>query len=173
MRRPSSYTRLFCALCAVLCAPGVHPMTAEAQDVRLIREAREKSNAAIAAHDLEALAKSWMESFSVVTSTGASQSGREANRAAFAAQFASRPDLVYVRTPSEIELMPAWDVASERGTWTGQWTQPDGVTRIGGTYQAQWRKVNGEWLLQGELFVPTHCAGSSWCDKHPTAFSKP
>jgi hypothetical protein len=64
--------------------------------------------------------------------------------------------------------MPAWDVASERGTWAGQWTQADGVTRIGGTYQAQWRKVNGEWLLQGELFVPTHCTGSSWCTRHPT-----
>ena len=136
-------------------------------DVKQIRDVRARSNAAIAAHDLEALTKSWMESFSVVTSTGASQSGREANRAAFAAQFASRPDLVYVRTPSEIELMPSWDVASERGTWTGQWTQPDGVTRIGGTYQAQWRKVDGRWLIQAELFVPTRCAGSAYCLKRP------
>lgn len=139
----------------------------EAQDVRLIREARERSNAAIAAHDAAALAMTWMVDFTVVTSTGETRTGRESNRAAFAAQFASRPDVVYVRTPAEIEVMPSWNVASERGTWTGQWTQPDGVTRIGGTYQAQWRKVGGEWLLQGELFVPTHCAGSSWCDKHP------
>ena len=167
MRSASIRTRFSCALCSVLCALGLVTVPASAQDARLIREAREKSNAAIAAHDAAGLAKTWMENFTVVTSTGATTSGREANRAAFAAQFASRPDVVYVRTPSEIELMPAWEVASERGTWTGQWTQPDGVTRIGGTYQAQWRKVNGEWLLQGELFVPTHCTGSSWCDKHP------
>ena len=122
---------------------------------------------AIAAHDAEALAETWMVDFTVVTSTGETRSGRAANRAAFAAQFASRPDVIYVRTPSEIELMPSWNVASERGTWTGQWTQSDGVTKIGGTYQAQWRKVNGAWLLQGELFVPTHCAGSSYCDRHP------
>ena len=169
MRKTSSFTRFFCALCSVLCAPGVQPMTADAQDLRLIRETREKSNAAIAAHDADALAKTWMADVTVVTSTGATQTGREANRAAFAAQFASRPDVVYVRTPSEIEVMPSWDVASERGTWTGQWTQSDGVTKIGGTYQAQWRKVNGAWLLQGELFVPTHCTGSSYCVKHPRA----
>ena len=143
-------------------------MTLVAQDdVRRIREARERSNAAIAAHDADALARAWMENVTVVTSTGATQTGREANRASFVAQFASRPDLVYVRTPSTIEVLPSWDVAAERGTWTGQWTQADGVTKIGGTYMAQWRKVNGAWLLQGELFVPLHCEGSSWCSKHP------
>ena len=90
--------------------------------------------------------------------------------AAFPAEYyvdASRPDVVYLRTPSEIEVMPSWNVATERGTWTGQWTQSDGVTKIGGTYLAQWRKANGEWFLQAELFVPTNCTGSSWCDKHP------
>ena len=154
---------VLCALHFALCTP----MIAEAQDVRLIREARERSNAAIAAHDADALAQGWMVDVTVVTSTGATQSGREANRNGFAAQFTSRPDVVYVRTPTDITVMPSWDVASERGTWTGQWTQADGVTRIGGTYQAQWRKVNGAWLLQAELFVPTHCTGSSWCAKHP------
>jgi ketosteroid isomerase-like protein len=141
---------------------------AEAQDdVGLIREVRARSNAAIAAHDADALARTWMADFTVVTSTGETKTGREANRASFAAQFASRPDLVYVRTPSTVGVMPSWEVAAERGTWTGQWTQADGVTRIGGTYLAQWRKVNGAWLLQGELFVPTHCTGTSWCVKHP------
>ena len=140
---------------------------AQRDDAGLIREVRARSNDAIAAHDAEALARSWMTNVTVVTSTGATTSGREANRAAFAAQFTSRPDVVYVRTPTEITVMPSWDVASERGTWTGQWTQVDGVTRIGGNYQAQWRKVDGAWLLQAELFVPTHCTGSSWCSKHP------
>ena len=140
---------------------------AQRDDAGLIREVRARSNDAIAAHDAEALARSWMTNVTVVTSTGATTSGREANRAAFAAQFTSRPDVVYVRTPTEITVMPSWDVASERGTWTGQWTQADGVTRIGGNYQAQWRKVDGAWLLQAELFVPTHCEGSSWCTKHP------
>lgn len=136
-------------------------------DAGLIRGARMRSNAAIAAHDVEALARGWMVDVTVVTSTGATTLGRQANRDAFAAQFKARPDVVYVRTPDTIDVMAAWDVAAERGTWTGQWTQADGVTRIGGTYLAQWRKIDGAWLLQGELFVPTHCEGSSWCTRHP------
>lgn len=137
------------------------------QDTVLIREARARSNAAIAAHDTAALAKLWTADVTVVTSTGATQAGRDANRDAFAAQFRARPDVVYVRTPDTIEVLPSWEVASERGTWTGQWTQDDGVTKIGGTYLAQWRKLNGAWLIQAELFVPTRCEGSSWCDRHP------
>ena len=33
---------------------------------------------------------------------------------------------------------------------------------IGGIYQAQWRKIDGRWLIQGELYVPTHCRGSEF-----------
>ena len=36
-----------------------------------------------------------------------------------------------------------------------------------GTYLAQWRKVDGAWLIQAELFVPTHCRGSAYCAKRP------
>jgi len=163
----SSTPRLAFALCPLLFALVGGPVTAMGQDLEQIREARGRSNAAIAAHDAEALARTWMADVTVVTSTGAVQSGREANRDSFLAHFKARPDVVYVRTPATIDVMPAWDVASERGTWTGQWTQADGVTRIGGTYLAQWRKIDGAWLLQAELFVPTHCEGSAWCAAHP------
>jgi hypothetical protein len=59
-------------------------------------------------------------------------------------------------------------VASERGEWSGAWTEPDGKVSIGGTYLAQWRKVGREWLIQAEVFVPTHCAGSArYCSARP------
>ena len=146
----------------------VIPVTLSAQShEQSIRQARARSNAAIAAHDLDGLTRVWMSNVHVVTSTGAQTAGRDANRASFAAHFRDRPDVVYVRTPDSVEVFEAWEVASERGNWTGQWTQSDGVTRIGGTYLAQWRRVNGEWLIQAELFVPTSCAGSSYCGKHP------
>jgi hypothetical protein len=82
-------------------------------------------------------------------------------------QFARRPDTVYVRTPARIDVLAAWDVASERGEWTGRWTEPDGVVQVRGTYLAQWRKVNGTWLIQAEVFVPTACTGSTYCAAHP------
>ena len=136
-------------------------------DESLIREARARSNAAIVAKDVTAIAMEWMDSVHVVSSTSAQSAGRDANRKRFESQFAARPDTVYVRTPEAIDIYAPWSVASERGEWTGRWTEPDGVVTIGGTYLAQWRKVDGRWLIQGELFVPTHCRGSKYCSQRP------
>jgi ketosteroid isomerase-like protein len=138
-----------------------------ATDDRLIREARARSNTAIAAHDLAAIAREWMDDVHVVSSTSNQTAGRDANQRRFATQFANRPDTVYLRTPLAIEIYAPWDVAAERGEWTGRWTEPDGALTIGGTYLAQWRKINGRWLIQGELYVPTQCRGSSYCKQRP------
>lgn len=136
-------------------------------DEQLIRAARGRSNAAIAAHDLTAIAGEWMPDVHVVSSTSAQTAGREANQQRMAQQFTNRPDTIYVRTPSSVEVNAAWAVASERGEWVGRWIEPDGKLEIAGTYQAQWRKVGGRWLIQAELFVPTRCAGSVHCLKRP------
>jgi len=84
-----------------------------------------------------------------------------------ATQFRNRPDTIYVRRSTVVEVYGAWSVAAERGEWTGRWTEPDGALEIGGTYLAQWRKVDGQWLIQAELFAPTRCSGSSYCQKRP------
>jgi ketosteroid isomerase-like protein len=136
-------------------------------DERLIREARARSNAAIAAHDVAAIAREWMETVHVLSSTSSQGTGREANQRRMDTQFTARPDTVYVRTPQTIEVYEPWGVAAERGEWSGRWTEPDGALTIGGTYLAQWRKVDGRWLIQGELFVPTHCRGSRYCLQRP------
>ncbi len=132
-----------------------------------IRAARSQSNAAIARHDAVGMAAHWMPDVHIVSSTSAQRAGREASRQQMAEQFKRRADVVYVRTPTVVEVMAPWAVASERGEWTGRWTEPDGVVEIGGTYLAQWRKVDGVWLIQAELFVPTHCRGSAYCAKRP------
>lgn len=132
-----------------------------------IREARAASNRAIAVHDLDGIERHWMETVHIVTSTSAQATGRAGNRARMARQFSSRPDTVYVRTPSTIEVFGEWDVASERGEWTGKWTEPDGQVLISGTYLAQWRKVDGQWRIQAELFVPTRCSGARYCATRP------
>jgi ketosteroid isomerase-like protein len=138
-----------------------------ATDETTIRAARARSNAAIARHDVAAIAAHWMPDFHVVTSTGAQVSGREAYAKRMTETFARRADTVWVRTPATVDVFAPWAVASERGEWTGRWTEPDGVVEIGGTYLAQWRKVDGVWLTQAELFVPTHCRGSSYCARRP------
>jgi ketosteroid isomerase-like protein len=136
-------------------------------DEQSIRAARARSNAAIAAHDPPAIAQAWMEDVHVTSSTSAQTAGRAANRDRMAEQFKRRPDTVYVRTPLTIDVYAPWAVASERGEWTGRWTEPDGSMEIGGTYLVQWRKIDGAWLIQSELYVPTHCKGSSYCNRHP------
>ncbi|HXV63382.1 MAG TPA: nuclear transport factor 2 family protein [Vicinamibacteria bacterium] len=128
-----------------------------------IREARAASNAAIRAHDAERVASSWTEDYSLVASTNLAVTGREANRASFASHFEERPDVVYVRTPREIGLYEPWGMAYEWGDWEGSWTEEEGELRIGGTYLAKWQRVSDRWLIRAEIFVPTHCEGTSYC----------
>ena len=136
-------------------------------DEQMIRAARGQSNAAIAKHDLDGIAAAWMDDVHVVSSTSAQAAGKNANRERMAAQFKNRPDTIYIRKPLTIEVYAPWDVASERGEWTGKWSEPDGPLEIGGSYQAQWRKIDGRWLIQAELFVPAYCRGGNYCHQRP------
>ena len=140
---------------------------AQAADEQMIRDARAASNAAIAKHDADAIATFWLDDIHITTSTSAQASGRAPNRDRMAQQFQRRPDTIYVRTPSTIDVFSEWSVASERGEWIGTWTEPDGKVEISGTYLAQWRKIGGRWLIQSELYVPTRCKGSKYCRQRP------
>ena len=108
-----------------------------------------------------------MDDVHVVRSTGAQVAGREPNQQRMAQQFATRPDTIYVRQPSAIDVYSPWLMASERGDWTARWTEPDGTVEMAGTYMAQWRRIDGTWLIQAELYVPTRCAGSRYCSQRP------
>lgn len=136
-------------------------------DEEEIRGARARSNAAIARHEASAIADTFMDDVTVVSSTGSRETGKAANQAAFARIFRTRPDVVYLREPEEVAVFPAWSVASERGRWKGTWTDADGKVEISGTYLAQWRKVEDRWLIQAELFVPVVCRGGGYCREHP------
>jgi ketosteroid isomerase-like protein len=153
---------------SVLIAISVTALEAQGRaDENSIREARAQSNAAIARHDAPGIAKFWMQDIHITTSTSAQAAGIATNQERMAQQFVRRPDTIYVRTPSTIEVFAAWAVASERGEWVGRWTEPDGALEIRGTYLAQWRLVDGRWLIQSELYVPTRCKGSAYCSRHP------
>jgi ketosteroid isomerase-like protein len=162
----SVFASLACAA-AVCYWPHLRAAGQQPGDEQMIREARARSNQAIAAHDVDAIARFWMDTVHVVSSTSDQAAGRDANRQRFARQFANRPDTTYVRQPATIDVYPPWAVASERGEWSGRWTEPDGMLEIGGTYLAQWRKIDGQWLIQAELYVPTHCRGSKYCSQRP------
>ena len=102
-----------------------------------------------------------------MSSTNAQTAGRDAARSRFAQLFASRPDLIYVRTPDSVVVNSQWGQAAEYGSWTGRWTQADGVTQLAGRYFAKWRKERGRWMLLAETYVQTGCRGSSYCNQPP------
>ncbi|MEO8449699.1 MAG: nuclear transport factor 2 family protein [Gemmatimonadota bacterium] len=141
-------------------------VTAGQGDGTAIRAARDRFNAAIARHDLEALGADWSPSISVVTSRGVTVQGRAAYLELFTNQFRSRSDLIFRRDPGKITVQTPWGMAGESGSWQGRWTDPDGPVRVEGTYLAQWRKAAGTWKLTAELFVQTKCEGGAFC-KHP------
>src|ERR1041384_2232669 len=95
-------------------------------DESAIRAARDRSNRAIAAHDLDGVASVWLPEFHSVASTNAQANGREAARANFAQYFKTRPDVVYLREPTTITVNSGWGQAGENGRWSGRWTQADG-----------------------------------------------
>ena len=156
--------------CVVLIALVLTVGQGEAQanpDGRAIRQLRASSNAAIARHDTGGIGAILTEDVVVVTSNSVHGIGRATNLARFADQFRTRPDVVYLRTPDDVRVFAPWGMASERGQWTGSWTDTDGKIRIGGSYFAKWRRVNGRWLVESETYVPETCTGGAYCRTVP------
>ena len=134
---------------------------------QVIRQRRASSNAAIAKHDTAGIGAILAQNVVVVTSNSTHSAGREDNLRRFADQFRTRKDVVYLRTPDEVRVFEPWVMASERGHWTGSWTDTDGKIQIGGSYFAKWRRVNGQWLVESETYVPEQCTGGAYCRTLP------
>jgi ketosteroid isomerase-like protein len=118
-------------------------------DEALIRKARQASNEAIARRDLEGVAKFLLEDFVIIRGSGAIEIGKERNIQMWKKMIEETPQTYFERAPSEIIISnnnP--NLAWESGTWKGFNTYSKG-----GRYSAQWKKKDGEWKLQAELFV--------------------
>ena len=132
-----------------------------------IRARRETSNLAIAKHDTAGIGAILASDVVIVTSASVKQSGRADAVMRFAEQFKVRTDVVYRRTPDAVAVFDPWQMASERGHWTGSWSEPDGKVAIGGSYFAKWRLIKGAWFVESETYVPERCSGSTFCTKVP------
>lgn len=165
LRHPSR--RLAQALLLILLTTGWTQSLHAQSDEQLIRAARARSNAAIAAHDTTGMIAEWTSDYHIVSSRNSEVAGASKNAAWFAQEFSMKKDVVYVRTPGRIEVNTSWNMASETGTWEGTWQAEDGKVIIGGTYYAKWHKVKGRWKIRAEIFTPLHCEGSSFCDTRP------
>lgn len=118
-------------------------------DEAFIRKARQTSNEAIARQDVDAISNSWLDDYLIIRGSGAIEYGKEANKTNWNRIFKENPKANFERIPSEIIISKNNpDIAWESGVWKGFNTYSNG-----GRYSAQWKKKDGEWKIQAELFV--------------------
>ena len=118
-------------------------------DEDLIRKARQTSNEAIARQDVDGISKFWLDDYLIIRGSGVIEHGKEASIANWRRIFKENPQTYFERFPSEIVISKNNpDLAWESGEWKGHNTYSKG-----GRYSAQWKRKDGEWKLQAELFV--------------------
>jgi len=137
-------------ICGLFFLLAVHFLAAQYKpdQVAIIKLQRAASNAAIARHDVEGIAKYWRPDFVQVRGNASYLTGKEAIMKSWTDLFASNPEVAYIRNPSEIIISKNDTLAWEKGKWMGIKTYSKG-----GNYSAMWRKQNNEWKIQAEIFV--------------------
>lgn len=115
-------------------------------EIQNILELRQNSNTAILKCDVPGIARYWMDDIIVISGEGGQYIGKKKLTKIFKGMFISNPP-VFERIPSEITIGDSEILAWETGTWNYK------TDRFRGNYSAMWRKINGQWLIQSELFV--------------------
>jgi ketosteroid isomerase-like protein len=118
------------------------------REAAIIRSSRDSSNASIARHDVDGMAKYWLPDFVLVRGNAVITAGKEKNIISWKELFKTNPEVSYIRNPSEIIISDNDTLAWEKGTWTAIKSYSKG-----GNYSAMWRKAGDSWKLQAELFV--------------------
>ena len=118
------------------------------KNVELIKSAREASNQAIARHDIDGLSKFWIKDFVQIRGNSTYLSGKDTIIETWRKLFKDNPNVVYIRTASQIIISTNDTLAWENGTWKAFNSYSNG-----GNYSAMWRKHNDSWKIVAELFV--------------------
>ncbi len=126
----------------------------------LIHYAREQFNLAIENKDAAGIRKLLAPNYLIVTGRSDQYHGAEEEEIRWAEVFRNDPSTVYRRTPREITINEDWGLAEELGNWKGSYTVEGKLVHASGVYSAKWqRTVNGEWILQVEVFTTLTCEG--------------
>lgn len=127
--------------------------------IAAVRARRAAFNAAIVEKDLPAMAATMHEHIILLTGTASEVfTGRAAQLALWQEDFETPGRAVYVRTTNCVRVSEAFPVALENGHWRGV---REGSTEdfAAGAYAAKWRRVDGSWLLEAEIFSTEDCGG--------------
>jgi ketosteroid isomerase-like protein len=141
---------------AVAMVPAVHAQSTSA-DEATIRVARQALNTALEKRDVEHYAAYWSGNPEVVwAGTNGLVAGREANIARLGKVLQGAEFLYGVRTPEHVDINPA-DGAAESGNWRWAYHRNGKDIEYQGRYLVGWRKIDGSWKVQSEMYVLTGC----------------
>lgn len=117
-----------------------------------IRARRAAFNHAIAEGDASAIGPILARDCVMLTGTDSAViAGRMMQVKVWKREFASVSRMVYRRVPDRIVVSPVEPIALEHGRWEG--LDPDGAVLALGDYTAKWREVQGDWVIEAELFL--------------------
>ena len=130
-----------------------------AAEISAVKAQRAAFNAAIAAKDIDGIAATLHENVILVTGTASEvYAGRAAQLPLWQGDFDSADRAVYERTTECVRVSEAFPVALESGRWRGE-RDANAANFAAGAYAAKWRRVDGTWLLEAELFSTEACGG--------------
>ncbi|KIO76337.1 hypothetical protein TH53_15385 [Pedobacter lusitanus] len=121
-------------------------MSQKENEVTAIQKARANSNQAILNADAAGVARYWMDDIVVISGEGGQYAGKKVLLEVFTEMFEVSPP-VFERIPATITIGDSGVLAWETGCWNYK------TEKFRGNYAAMWRRINGEWLTQSELFV--------------------
>jgi len=134
-----------------------------ATEERVIRDLDKKWVQAVAAKDTTAIANTYAEDANFLAPGAPRASGRAAVRQAWVG-LVKAPNLVLTFEPTKITIASSADIAYETGSYhLGYDVAPKGKRVKGkavksrrvedtGKYVVAWKKVNGEWKVQYDIF---------------------
>jgi ketosteroid isomerase-like protein len=117
-------------------------------DIATIKSCRAASNDAIARHDVDGIAKYWLDDLVLIRGNSSHLTGKDTIVAAWKKLFNDNPKVNYIRIPTQITISNNDTLAWETGTWKAFNSYSNG-----GSYSAMWKKTNNSWKILAELFV--------------------
>jgi hypothetical protein len=130
------------------CKPQAKEWSGDALE---IYNARQVSNDALKAHNLDKELSLMTDSVQITTGNGTLIRGKDNLRI----YITTVPEqkMYWVRTPDYIEINDEQGLAWENGTWKGFHADKGPEPIAGGKYAAQWTRKDGMWKINSELFV--------------------
>lgn len=118
--------------------------------IKQIKEARQRSNQAMKAHDLVAFVSHFDQDYCVTYGGGEKRHSLAEETAGLEQFFRDNPTTWFERTPDSVMVAEDARLAFEVGRWKGG---PEGRAQYRGRYSAGWRRTETGWKIHCELFV--------------------